>query len=88
MILIRMLRSSWGRDVSQSRPLFEGATYLAERMEAEDDRRPKALAILRDSVERGSELLVVWGEGYDDGQLFVAGRAGRDWVVVGTAERS
>jgi hypothetical protein len=86
MLVVEMLRQRFGRDVTQGRPLFEGGRYLAEAIGPDDARWRKAMALLRDSAGDGDEVLAVYGEAFHDGQAFVAGRAGRDWIVVGTAE--
>lgn len=88
MLIIQMLRLRFAYDVSQGRPLFDRARYLAETVEPSDVRWGKARALLCAVAEDGDEILVVYGEGFDDGQAFIAGRQGRDWVVVGTAERT
>jgi hypothetical protein len=85
MLIIEMLKGRFAHDVTQGRPLFEGGRYLAEAVSPGAQWR-KALALLRDQLREGDEVLAVHGEAFDAGVAFVAGRAGRDWTVVGTAE--
>ncbi len=85
-LIIEMLGPRSARDVTQGRPLFERGRYLAEPISSDDARWRKALALLRDAFAEGDDVLAVFGEAFDDGQAFIAGRPGRDWVVVGTAE--
>jgi hypothetical protein len=86
MLVVEMLRQRFARDVTEGRPLFGGARYLAEAVACDDARWRKAVALLREQLGEGDEVLAVHGEAFDTGTAFIAGRAGRDWIVVGTAE--